>query len=74
MIVAFIEVSDFYANGYRIIGTKNLGGTFNMPQGSMVRIEGGVYEVGNLQWLDADGSVPTQYVELRQARTWMIKN
>ena len=45
-----------------------------MPQGSMVRIEGGVYEVGNLQWFDADGSVPTQYVELRQARTWMIKN
>ena len=74
MIVTFIEVNDFYTDGYRVIDTKNIGGTFNMPQGSMVRIQGEIYEVGSLQWFDADGSVPTQYVELKGVKSWITKS
>lgn len=74
MIVTFIEVDDFYSEGYRVIDNKNIGGTFSMPQGSMVRVKGEIYEVGNMQWFDADGKVPTQYVELNKVRSWIVKN
>lgn len=74
MIVVFIELDDFCTDGYRVIDTKNIGGTFNMPQGSMVRMKGVIYEIGSLQWFDADGSVPTQYVELKSTKSWIIKS